>query len=452
MFPLTHLGMLMAILAEFALVLATSENNHGRGLEGPGACARSIFDTRLPNFELSPDEARERLNMSPARHPSKNVCASYAGRDSCCSEKTLKDLAAWSEAIDASRFLQRYFGYQIERDPGSIVDNIIITVRAIGNPYEVAAIDWKAIRARFREPAGKILQDFWKAVNPSVQKAWSEYITYQEGLLCSACEPNFGRFLDGSNIKLQPNTASSVADAYVEVIRAIDAFFTNPDEQKRITAIVYDICVFSGSQTCESIPVAFSFVYSYVTGMQLRSMICAAQGNSVGERDESCKQFLLNKVLRGLFFDVSLIFGNIFDYIYAQCMAGPMPSACTQIQISKKNFVEASSFSFDERPLATNVYTNDGFDILTVACKSNLSGYACGKSGPEPGSNKDDDQQSGGGCSAAPVIITIVILLILGGLGAVLYASRGRIKQITQSWYHRMRDVDDNNGPMVGLV
>ena len=45
--------------------------------------------------------------------------------------------------------------------------------------------------------------------------------------------------------------------------------------------------------------------------------------------------------------------------------------------------MNAIFFSFDTRPVATNLYSSEGFDVYAIACESNLSGYACGGSGPQ---------------------------------------------------------------------
>jgi len=311
-------------------------------------------------------------------------------------------------------------------------------------------VDWKKIRIKFREKAGRLIGDFWTALFPSLNKLWINLVTYQEGLLCSACEPNFNRFFDPvkNQLKLRGPAAEAVGDAAVDVIKMFDAFMSNSDNAARIKDLVQDICQQGGSTAqCVLVPSLVASALSHITTSPLRHMICNAKKGELPERNEFCKNFVLNDVLRGLVVDTKPLISNVFDYLTFVCPKGVAAINCDQFETTKQGLLDLY-YTFDERPVPRNIYAFDGYDVMLAACDSNLSGYACGKPGPKPESHKADSQAGNSG----PIIITIVVLLTVGSIGAVLFISRHRVARVASTWYTRLRDGDDGSGPTVGLV
>jgi len=306
-------------------------------------------------------------------------------------------------------------------------------------------IDWKTIRNDNRDAVGALIRELWSTIYTPLNNLWSAVVTYQEGLLCSACQPNFDKFMDVSgNVKMQSPAAGEVADAFITSMHSYDAFIAkNTDKIKQLSG---HICQEVSKNNCNWAAVVASSVINDFSNLYLRAMLCGANAKTgtIEVRDAACKDFVMNKALRGLTVDVSAVINNIFDHFTSICLQVKVVD-CSKIDSAKQKSLEWS-FTFDERPLATNVYSPEGFDVKQVACSSNLSGYACGGAGPRP----EIHGKSSGTGNSGPVIITIVVLVTVSSLGGVLFISRHRIRQVTQSWYTRIRD--DGMGPTVGLV
>jgi len=407
-----------------------------------GACARSVFETRVPYMEWVPDESSQRLS-SPARHPDRSVCGSYANKDSCCSAKTLQDLVDWSDANDASMGIAEYVVKTIERDPRLLVDQVIVNLRA---RLLDQGTDWKKIRDTLREPIGDLIRDGWKTVFPPLTELRSAVVTYQEGLLCSACEPNFERFFNGSVIKMRVDAAGEVADGVIKSLAAFDTFIESQTPQ--ITQLAQTICsLVGGGVACIRIPDFFPPFLNYFKLSSLRELFCGPTRGNLDVHNIKCRDFVMFTVLRGLYIDVEPIVDNMFDYFERSCPKTIPGVTCPSAEAAKKVLHEYF-FTFDERPVVWNTYGVDGYDVKSAACGSYLSGYACGGPGPKSQSHQAPAPAGNSG----PVIIVIVVLLVVASLGVVLFISRERIKRVTHSWYLRMRDGDDNSGPTVGLV
>jgi hypothetical protein len=343
----------------------------------------------------------------------------------------------------------KYWHVIIERDPGYVVDQILVGIRSgLANPDSV---DWKGLRAEFRDKVGVIISSWWQEMYGPLQELWAAVVTYQEGLLCSACEADFSRFFNGTTIKVRQPAAADIGDAALKVMAASDTFLTSTVNQPRIKAIAQLVCGKVTDQfTCLGTSHIVDLAINALTKLNMRDMLCGDSNGDLDTRNRHCKDFMFNRVLRGLFIDTEPILSNIFDYLNKICLKVPFPKMdCGPIDIMSKQ-LSSFYFTFDERPLATNEYGVDGFDIKNAACDSNLSGFACGQSGPKPESHKGNAPADNSAGNSGAIIITIVILLTLAAVGAVVFISRERIKRVTQSFYTRMRD--DGMGPTVGLV
>jgi len=205
--------LLAAPRAALALVSSSSYSS---------SCNGSIFDFSAPYYELAPNEAGSRL-MAPQTHPrGSKVCGAMAGQKSCCSDKTLTDFIRWADALDAYTALSKYITYYVQTDPRLLVDNLIVYIRAISGE---ATVDWVGIRTQTRDAWGKVAFSLLDALIVPADKIWGSIVTYQEGLLCSSCVPDFApNFLNPTahTVTLKPDAANAVADAVLNLLATWD--------------------------------------------------------------------------------------------------------------------------------------------------------------------------------------------------------------------------------------
>ena len=438
--------MKVTLLSLFLILLIGNSVKSSPSVSGTvTSCSLSIFDTRVPWNELLPPEGNTRVMEEPIRHPDRGICGSYVGKSSCCSEKTLQEFAAWSDMVDYSMQVAKYFIWLIEKDPRLVVDQLILILRSELLEHQ---IDWKSVRNTYRDDAGTLLGEIWNSLYQPLTQLWIEVATYQEGLLCSACEPHFARFLDleKNSLKLNLRSPSAIGDAVINVMTAYDIFMSDQQHLDQMIALGRSICIqIAGSAPCYLFNTIFNAALKYITEVSLRKLLCASNARNIPEANQHCKDFVVHRVLRGLYVDYFIIAENVFDYFKLICPEGIKAVDCSRIDTYKKKVMDLS-FSFDERPVVLNVYTQDGFDIYGTACDSNLSGYACGGPGPRPPNHRGDTPSG----NNTGTIVAIVLTIVFVTLGLVLFVSRHRIRNFTQYFYTRM--TDDGGGPTVGLV
>ena len=381
----------------------------------------------------------------------------------------------WSDAMDASTKTAYYSAFLMESNPGAFVDQIVAYVR-MSVPASVPPVDWRAVRNAVREDAAAVLLAATKAVAPPALTAWKALVTYREGLLCSACEPGFSRFLHldaaAGTLKLHPAAANEFAAHVSTTLDAVDEFLKSGENVNRILVVVEKGCVAAGHPVagCLALAPLLGAALNLVRA-ELRVALCGPEANA--DAQTACRDMVVDAVLRGLVVDPGPVAHNVIAWLKGKCAAMPLEwlrPVCNRLDAVSKA-VDDLGFSFDARPVVTNEYHADGFDVESKACSSHLSGFACGGHGPRaedhgdvPGDVPDEDDPTdhdGGGSGglsggAVAAIVLVCVGLAMGGVGFVW---RSRIRDAMQNAYERLHDHgvsslrgDSSTRPLVGLV
>ena len=351
-------------------------------------CRDSLFNFSVPFFELAPGAAEQRTRLvTPVVHPAHSkICNSMSGALSCCSETTLVDFTRWSDALDFYEAASQYIDYYIETDARVLVDQIILKIKAALGRNQ--AFNWKVLRNGIRDEWGALITSLLSTLTAPTDKVWSTVVTYQEGLLCSSCVPNFSPlFLNvtANQVNLQPKAALDIAHATLLTLDFWDKWFADGANSKQVKEAVIKICtlVSAGSSTCRIVvPSAVSFVLNAITKTELKIMLCG-KPSAPGQETTQCVDMIMNKMLNGLAINFAPVLDNVIAKLMDLCNFAPIKvDTCTAPLIKLKEYiVEAFFDSFDDRPTVSNVYSEAGFDVFSFACASHLSGYACGGQG-----------------------------------------------------------------------
>ena len=151
-----------------------------------------------------------------------------SGALSCCSETTLVDFTRWSDALDFYEAASQYIDYYIETDARVLVDQIILKIKAALGRNQ--AFNWKVLRNGIRDEWGALITSLLSTLTAPTDKVWSTVVTYQEGLLCSSCVPNFSPlFLNvtANQVNLQPKAALDIAHATLLTLDFWDKWFAD---------------------------------------------------------------------------------------------------------------------------------------------------------------------------------------------------------------------------------
>ena len=464
--PLTFsLSLSLSLLLLLLLPLTLTTPSTAQTTPTTGTCATSIFDTLVPAYELTPDEATTRLTFQPGKHPSHVICTTFVGRDSCCTDSTLADFVRWSDAIDDFMGGAFYTQYLIETNPRVIIDQIIAFARVSIHSNPNRPINWVAVRNYVRDEGGDLLSRGSKAILPHVVDLWKAVVTYQEGLLCSSCEPSFSRFLDVPSKKLvvRPAAAMDAANALVQTLQAVDEFLKDEYIVAHLKHVLEQGCASAiGSMLkCSGVGLAVGLGLKILVGPQLRSIVCGVPANSP-DPDQACRDFVLNKMLRGLYVDYAPILHNVVGW-FAHICEKALGDKCSEL--SKLNSrIDEYFFTFDTRVVVSNVYVDNdsGYDVKAAACASQLSAYGCGGSGPEPRKHGGEVPDVGrGGLSPGAIAGIVIGVLAALGLAVAAFVWRQRLSGVVGAAYFRMRDGEsgrvgggggDGSGPLVGMV
>jgi hypothetical protein len=463
-YQLLSILLVLLLLLLVVVITSTTASSDDNNKQQEGPCTHSIFETRVPFFEAVPDEKANRLQQQPAKHPDRNLCGSYKGKDSCCTETALQDLQRWSDGMDAWVQAIQYFEYMISNNPKAFLDQILVILKIFihNNP----PIDWVIVRNAIRDEAGDLIKSLADHMIPPGKQILQTILTYEEGLLCSACEPNFNRFLDlnKGTLLLRSDAAAEVSDAVLAAFHALDAFFGDDANIRALKHVSEQGCAsaLKSSLKCVGVGTGVGLALGIFTGPALRTIVCGAPAGGDGVPDAYCRDMIMNQVLRGLYVDPSVVIDNQFNWVSTMCSKFLSEEQCAPIKTYKKE-ASALFYSFDTRPIVTNDYHSvDGFDVKGTACASHLSGYGCSGNGPEPVDHGSMPTVNQGGLSVGAIIGIVLTCVIVSGLGIGLIWRR-QIKSGVTSLYYRMRDgeggggVDGrldsvSSGPLVGLV
>ena len=387
------------------------------------------------------------------------------------------DLVTWSDAMDASTKTAYYGAFLLESNPGAFVDQILAYARLVLDD----ALPWPAIRDAVRADGSALLAAAGRSVVPPAMATWKALVTYREGLLCSACEPNFARFLHVSEgepraatLKLQPGAADEVASRFTDALGALDGFLSEAGTTELIGAVVEKACLAAGHSDglCSTLPGTVSLVVNGVRS-GLRAAVCGpAAAHHELDPDAVCHGVIVGSVLRGLVVDPQPLADNVGAWLQSKCGLLPKPysSECATLD-QLPELIRRMSFSFDARPIPTNAYVTEpaaGFDVKARACSSNLSGFACGGHGPRAQSHGDvssatedadapaPEQSRGmsGGAIAAVVFVSLGVAVV----AVVGFVWRARIRDAVHDAYERIRERgaggagDAATRPLVGFV
>ena len=429
-----------------------------------GACGVTVLThTRVPWFD-KPTNAME----EPQTHPGgTDMCASFAGKPSCCTLASLEAMRAWSNATQAFTRALLEQKYLVQSSPGSVVDLIVTSVHNAlpADPN----VDWRGIREAVRPDGIALANSFAAKVVPAMEAAWHVSVAYMEGLLCSACAPNAGStFLDttAGTISMFPDAAQRNADAFVRILQALDEFLGSSEGSSHIRSLADKACmaVFKGDRVkCGLVPTITGVVLGLVTGVELRVLVCGAPTASLlADADNVCRQMFMNRVLRGLQPDVSPLAVNVFARFEQQCKQySPDKSLCKSLEDSRKSMEANAAFSVDERAWAKNVYVprsasaalNVGapLDVDDLACGAHLSSHAWCRgeaptSAPTPvptasasptmqptsddsGKPAHNNKAGGGGVSAGGVFGVAVLSSALTLVAVALVTRRERVQE-----------------------
>jgi hypothetical protein len=395
--------------------------------------------------------------VEPQTHPrTSSVCGALSGKPSCCSDQTLTDLTRWADAIDEYTAASKYIKWYIESDPRALVDLILVWTRAATAD---TSVDWAGIRNQTRDDWGVVLKSLVDSMTTPADKLWTDVVTYQEGLLCSACVPDFSPNylnLEARTLTLRPEAADAVASSFLDLLHIWDLWWAEGANINHIMNAGVRTCwLATKSVSCRVlVPTTINLAVPYLTKNSLRIMLCGAPADA-GQEDSKCRDTLNFQVLHGLSLDPTPILYNLLNKAADLCKMSPK-NCSPQIDLARKQ-IDLWFFTFDQRPVLQNVYSDGGFDVMAQACASHLSGYACGGAGPPLPDHSADapGQASGAGGGNVGLIVGVVLLLGLAGLAAAMFVMRHRLRHAAQSMYSRMRDdrLDgSNSGPLVGLV
>jgi hypothetical protein len=365
-----------------------SSPKHERS-DDPAPCAISIFDTRVAVEELAPDERDSRSHRQTQRHPSVTVCKSYNLKQSCCTKETLEQLLEWSNAVDSSFVFFEYLDAYARRNPKGIIDKIFAYVAQFAPPVE--HLDYNELRKATRDELGLFVNQSLVALGPEMERFASSVLTYQEGLLCSACEPRFERYLNSTSLELRvrPSSAKAVSDRFLNLLQKWDIFLFRKDTLNLINRLVSKVCKLEkkSALVCNAAEVAANVVLTRLSGKPLREALCGKPEHHSPDlpdaNDVQCQQVIHNYVLKGLVVDPLPILKQGIETLANECSQSRVieASKCDEIK-SFASKLDGLYATFDTRPLVKNVYADDGYDVSNVGCGSNLSGFACDGDAP----------------------------------------------------------------------